>query len=116
MVSTIAQQFPNNIIPTQTEYEMNTTTPCALESFINKLVFLLPAGLLLAEFAPWMIPPLLMLGGAYLCYEGAEKLAHALGAGKGHGGPDGSHMTGDPAQVWARQTPPHHLGTGDRRR
>ena len=38
MVSTIAQQFPNNIIPTQTEYEMNTTTPCALESFINKLV------------------------------------------------------------------------------
>lgn len=47
-------------------------------SFINKLVFLLPAGLALAEFAPWLIPPLLMLGGAYLCFEGAEKVAHAL--------------------------------------
>ncbi|MEM9580392.1 MAG: DUF808 domain-containing protein [Pseudomonadota bacterium] len=47
-------------------------------SFINKLVFLLPVGLLLAEFAPWLIPPLLMLGGAYLCFEGAEKVAHAV--------------------------------------
>lgn len=64
-------------------------------SLINKLIFLLPAGLLLSTFAPWMIPPLLLLGGAYLCYEGAEKVAHALGAGKGHGGPDGSHAEGD---------------------
>jgi len=47
-------------------------------SFINKLVFLLPIGLALAEFAPWLIPPLLMLGGAYLCFEGAEKIAHAF--------------------------------------
>ncbi|ETX29314.1 DUF808 domain-containing protein [Roseivivax isoporae] len=47
-------------------------------SLINKLVFLLPAGLLLSAFAPWAIPPLLMLGGAYLCFEGAEKLHHAL--------------------------------------
>lgn len=68
-------------------------------SLINKLVFLLPAGLALSAFAPWLIAPLLMLGGAYLCYEGAEKVAHALGAGKGHGGPDGSHATGDPAHL-----------------
>ena len=53
-------------------------------SFKNKLVFLLPIGLLLANFAPWAIPPLLMLGGAYLCFEGAEKVAHALGWGHGH--------------------------------
>jgi predicted DNA repair protein MutK len=53
-------------------------------SLRNKLVFLLPAGLLLANFAPWLIPPLLMLGGAYLCFEGAEKVAHALGFGHGH--------------------------------
>lgn len=48
-------------------------------SLFNKLVFLLPAGLALNNFAPWLIPPLLMLGGAYLCFEGAEKVAHALG-------------------------------------
>ena len=56
-------------------------------SFKNKLVFLLPVGLLLANFAPWMIPPLLMLGGAYLCFEGAEKVAHVMGWG-GHGHED----------------------------
>lgn len=68
-------------------------------SMINKLVFLLPAGLALSAFAPWLIAPLLMLGGAYLCYEGAEKVAHVLGFGAHHGGPDGSHATGDPAHL-----------------
>lgn len=47
-------------------------------SLINKLLILLPAGLALSAFAPWLIPPLLMLGGAYLCFEGAEKIAHWL--------------------------------------
>lgn len=47
-------------------------------SFRNKLLFLLPAGILLAEFAPWLITPLLMLGGCYLCFEGAEKVWHWL--------------------------------------
>lgn len=50
----------------------------ALGSLKNKLVFLLPAGLLLSYFAPFVITPLLMLGGVYLCYEGAEKLYEAL--------------------------------------
>lgn len=68
-------------------------------SLINKLVFLLPAGLALSAFAPWLIAPLLMLGGAYLCYEGAEKIAHALGFGAEHGGPDGSHLNTDPAHL-----------------
>ncbi len=53
-------------------------------SLKNKLVFLLPAGLILSNFAPWAIAPLLMLGGAYLCFEGAEKVAHALGLAEGH--------------------------------
>ena len=56
-------------------------------SMINKLVYLLPIGLLLSNFAPWLITPLLMLGGGYLCFEGAEKVAHALGVG-GHGHTD----------------------------
>jgi len=53
-------------------------------SLRNKLVFLLPAGLALSAFAPWLISPLLMLGGCYLSFEGAEKIAHALGLGQGH--------------------------------
>jgi len=47
-------------------------------SIKNKLVFLLPAALVLSSFLPGAITPLLMLGGAYLCYEGAEKVFHAL--------------------------------------
>ncbi len=47
-------------------------------SVFNKIVILLPIALLLSAFAPWAIPPLLMLGGAYLCFEGAEKVWHAL--------------------------------------
>jgi uncharacterized protein len=50
----------------------------ALGSIRNKLIVLLPAGLLLSAFAPWLITPLLMLGGAYLCFEGAEKVWHTL--------------------------------------
>jgi predicted DNA repair protein MutK len=47
-------------------------------SIFNKVVILLPAALLLSAFAPWAIAPLLMLGGFYLCFEGAEKIWHWL--------------------------------------
>ena len=50
----------------------------ALGSLKNKLVFLLPAALLLSQFLPVLITPLLMIGGAYLCFEGAEKVLDAL--------------------------------------
>ena len=43
-------------------------------SFFNKLVIILPVALLLSVFLPWAITPILMLGGAYLCFEGAEKV------------------------------------------
>lgn len=46
-------------------------------SLLNKLI-LVPAALLIAAFVPWAITPLLMLGGAFLCYEGFEKIAHRL--------------------------------------
>ncbi len=46
----------------------------ALGSIRNKLLFILPAALLLSQFAPWLLTPILMLGGTYLCYEGAEKV------------------------------------------
>jgi uncharacterized protein len=44
-------------------------------SFVNKLI-LVPAALAISAFAPWAVTPLLMIGGAFLCYEGFEKLAH----------------------------------------
>ncbi|MEM8630170.1 MAG: DUF808 domain-containing protein [Pseudomonadota bacterium] len=47
-------------------------------SLFNKLVILLPAALLLSAFAPFLLTPLLMLGGCYLCFEGAEKILHWL--------------------------------------
>lgn len=50
----------------------------ARASFFNKLVILLPAALLLDAFLPWLVTPLLMLGGCYLCFEGAEKIWHVL--------------------------------------
>lgn len=50
----------------------------SLGSLRNKIIILLPALLLLQTFLPAAIMPLLMLGGAYLCFEGAEKLVHAL--------------------------------------
>src|SRR5690554_1968985 len=56
----------------------------ALGSIKNKLIFLLPAALLLSAFLPAVINPLLMIGGAYLCYEGAEKLYAMLAPGKAH--------------------------------
>ncbi|MBV7260118.1 DUF808 domain-containing protein [Erythrobacter crassostreae] len=53
-------------------------------SLFNKLVILLPGAILLSEFLPWLIIWILMLGGAFLCYEGAEKVLEKLGGAK-HG-------------------------------
>ncbi len=51
-------------------------------SFKNKLIFILPVALLLNYFAPWAVTPILMLGGAYLCFEGAEKVLFQIFHGK----------------------------------
>ena len=53
-------------------------------SLRNKLLILLPIAILLSEFLPWAVTPLLMIGGAFLCYEGAEKVIEKLGGAK-HG-------------------------------
>ncbi|MFW2541914.1 DUF808 domain-containing protein [Primorskyibacter sp. 2E107] len=69
-------------------------------SLFNKLIILLPLALLMASFAPWLVPPLLILGGSYLCFEGAEKIAHVVMPHDDHsGGPDGSHDIGDPTHL-----------------
>ncbi|VVO03932.1 DUF808 domain-containing protein [Pseudomonas fluorescens] len=57
------------------EREIPVVWAVAKGSFINKLI-LVPAALAISAFVPWLVTPLLMLGGAYLCFEGFEKLAH----------------------------------------
>ena len=57
------------------ERELPVVWAVAKGSFINKLI-LIPVALALSKFASWTIVPLLMIGGAYLCFEGFEKLAH----------------------------------------
>lgn len=55
--------------------ELPVVWAVAKGSLINKVI-LVPAALAISFFAPWLVVPLLMLGGAYLCFEGFEKLAH----------------------------------------
>ena len=55
--------------------ELPVVWAVAKGSFVNKLI-LVPAALAISAFIPWLITPLLMIGGAYLCFEGVEKLAH----------------------------------------
>src|SRR6478609_5860611 len=57
------------------EREIPVVWAVAKGSFVNKAI-LVPAALLISAFIPWAVTPLLMVGGAYLCYEGFEKLAH----------------------------------------
>jgi predicted DNA repair protein MutK len=57
--------------------ELPVVWAVAKGSLLNKVI-LVPAALAISAFAPWAVIPLLMLGGAFLCYEGFEKLAHSF--------------------------------------
>jgi predicted DNA repair protein MutK len=59
----------------QPDRELPVVWAVAKGSLVNKVI-LVPTALLISTFAPWAVTPLLMIGGAYLCYEGVEKLAH----------------------------------------
>jgi predicted DNA repair protein MutK len=61
----------------QADREMPVVWAVAKGSLVNKAI-LVPAALLISAFAPWLVVPLLMVGGAFLCFEGFEKLAHKL--------------------------------------
>ncbi len=60
------------------ERELPIIRRIAVGSLRNKLLIILPAILLLSQFLPFLLTPILMLGGAYLCYEGTEKIWHKL--------------------------------------
>ena len=65
----------------------------ALGSLRNKLLIILPAALLLSQFLPWLLTPILMVGGTYLAYEGAEKIWEKIA---GHEHAEDESTVGDP--------------------
>jgi predicted DNA repair protein MutK len=75
---------PRYVIGFAARRELPIVGKIAAGSLRNKLVILLPAALVLSYFTPWIITPLLMLGGAYLCYEGVEKLFEAIAPHHAH--------------------------------
>ncbi|MDP5307685.1 DUF808 domain-containing protein [Paracoccus spongiarum] len=83
----------------QATRELPIVWKIARGSLFNKLVILLPMALLLSAFAPWLITPLLMIGGAYLCFEGAEKVAHLFARGERHDSEQHIHPEGDGAAL-----------------
>lgn len=65
---------PKYVVGLDPSRELSIIYQIAKKSLFNKLLILTPAALVLGYFAPWAITPILMLGGAYLCYEGYEKV------------------------------------------
>lgn len=65
----------NQMVGLNADRELPVVWAVARGSFVNKLI-LVPAALAISAFAPWAVTPLLMVGGAFLCYEGFEKVAH----------------------------------------
>ncbi|MES1972269.1 MAG: DUF808 domain-containing protein [Pseudomonadota bacterium] len=91
---------PRYVVGLTPDRELPIIAKIAVGSLRNKLLFLLPAALLLSSFLPWAITPLLMLGGAYLCFEATEKIVEALGGG-GHA--EEVAQIGDAKELEARQ-------------
>ena len=67
----VTPRFVQGVDPTR---ELPIIRKIAVGSLRNKLLLILPAALLLSQFLPWALTPLLMLGGTYLCFEGVEKI------------------------------------------
>ncbi|WP_018334000.1 DUF808 domain-containing protein [Actinomycetospora chiangmaiensis] len=65
---------PRYVQGLEPQRELSIIGRIARGSLINKIVIILPVALLLSQFAPWALTPILMLGGLYLSYEGAEKV------------------------------------------
>ncbi|WP_019947828.1 DUF808 domain-containing protein [Hymenobacter aerophilus] len=69
---------PKYVVGLSPSRELSIIYQIAKKSLFNKLLILTPAALVLGYFAPWAITPILMLGGAYLCFEGYEKVHSML--------------------------------------
>ena len=75
---------PGYVIGFAAKRELPIVGRIAAGSLRNKLLILLPVALALSYFLPWTITPLLMIGGAYLCYEGVEKVLEAVMPHRAH--------------------------------
>ena len=78
----VTPQYVQGVLPAR---ELPIVGRIALGSLVNKFVIIIPIALLLTAFAPWVLPWLLILGGSYLCFEGAEKVMEWFGAEHGPG-------------------------------
>jgi predicted DNA repair protein MutK len=81
----VTPQYVQGITPAR---ELPVVGKIALGSLANKFLIIIPVALLLTAFAPWVLPYLLILGGAYLCFEGAEKVLEWFGLQHGHADED----------------------------
>lgn len=77
----VTPQYVQGLTPAR---ELPVVGKIALGSLVNKFVIIIPIALLLTAFAPWVLPYLLILGGSYLCFEGAEKVLEWFGVQHGH--------------------------------
>ncbi|SEA51211.1 DUF808 domain-containing protein [Rubrimonas cliftonensis] len=75
---------PGYVVGFSPERELPMIRRIATGSIFNKLAILLPAALLLNQIAPWIVTPLLMAGGLYLSYEGAEKIWEKIAPDAAH--------------------------------
>lgn len=92
---------PHYVVGLTPDRELPIIAKIAVGSLRNKLLFILPVALALSAFAPWAITPLLMLGGAYLCFEASEKIIEAFSGG--HHAEEAMAEIQDPAALEARQ-------------
>ncbi|MCW2166223.1 hypothetical protein B0I12_003393 [Microbacterium hydrothermale] len=76
----VTPQYVQGLSPAR---ELPVVWKIALGSIINKYVIIIPIALLLTAFAPWVLPYLLIIGGCFLCFEGAEKVLEWFGASHG---------------------------------
>jgi predicted DNA repair protein MutK len=86
---------PRYVVGFASARELPIIGKIAWGSLKNKMIILLPGALFLSFFAPWTITPLLMLGGAYLCMEGYEKVMDIVRPHDGHGEDDAAEDAGD---------------------
>ncbi|MGM7678859.1 DUF808 domain-containing protein [Microbacterium sp. A94] len=77
----VTPQYVQGITPAR---ELPVVAKIMLGSLVNKFVIIIPIALLLTAFAPWVLPYLLIIGGAYLCFEGSEKVLEWFGFHHGH--------------------------------
>lgn len=77
----VTPQYVQGITPAR---ELPVVGKIALGSLANKFLIIIPVALALTAFAPWVLPYLLIIGGTYLCFEGAEKVLEWFGVQHGH--------------------------------